>query len=200
MAQPIQFYFDFSSPYGYLTAQVIEDFGTRHGREVVWKPFLLGALFKVTGQKPLLDMPVKGDYARRDLQRSARSLGVPFVLPDPFPFLSVAAARAFYWRADQDPGAGKVLAKALYVAAFGAGRDISSPEVLLEVAETQGVDREELGAALKEQAVKDRFRGEVDAALEKGVFGSPLLLVDGEAFWGHDKLPEVGRWLESGGW
>ena len=75
MAQPIEFFFDFSSPYGYLTAQVIEDFGKRYGREIAWKPFLLGALFQVTGQKPLLDMPVKGDYARKDLQRSARSLG-----------------------------------------------------------------------------------------------------------------------------
>ena len=200
MAQPIEFYFDFSSPYGYLTAQVIDDFGTRHGREVAWKPFLLGALFKVTGQKPLLDMPVKGDYARRDLQRTARSLGVPFALPESFPFLSVAAARAFYWRSDQDRAAGKALAKAFYDAAFGEGRDISSLDVLLEVAEAQGVGRDELGAALKDQTVKDRFRGEVDAAREKGVFGSPLLMVDGEAFWGHDKLPEVGRWLESGGW
>ena len=200
MTQPIEFYFDFSSPYGYLTAQVIEDFGTRHGRDVVWKPFLLGALFKVTGQKPLLDMPVKGDYARRDLQRTARSLGVAFIVPESFPFLSVSAARAFYWRSDQDSAAGKALAKAFYDAAFGEGRDISDLEVLLEVAAEQGVDKAELAAALKDQSVKDRFRGEVDAALEKGVFGSPLLMVEGEAFWGHDKLPEVGRWLESGGW
>lgn len=200
MSDPIEFYFDFSSPYGYLTAQVIEDFGTRHGREIVWKPFLLGALFQVTGQQPLLDIPVKGDYARKDLERTARSLGVPFVLPDSFPFLSVAAARAFYWRSDQDPAAGKALAKAFFDAAFGEGRDISNLDVLLDVAVGEGVDREELSAALKDQGVKDRLRREVDRAIEKGVFGSPLLLVDGEAFWGHDKLPEVGRWLESGGW
>ena len=66
MVQPIEFHFDFSSPYAYLTAQVVDDLGVRHGREVAWKPFLLGVLFKVTGQQPLLNMPVKGDYARRD--------------------------------------------------------------------------------------------------------------------------------------
>ena len=99
-----------------------------------------------------------------------------------------------------NPAAGKALAKAFYDAAFGEGRDISDLEVLLEVAAEQGVDNAELAAALKDQSVKDRFRGEVDAAFEKGVFGSPLLMVEGEVFWGHDKLPEVGRWLETGGW
>ena len=200
MAEPLAFYFDFSSPYAYLTAQVVDDLGARHGREVAWKPFLLGALFKVTGQQPLLDMPIKGDYARRDLARGARALGVPFVLPEPFPFLSVAAARAFYWLEDSDPGAAKALGKALFDAAFGQGRDGSSPEAVVGIAAAQGVDRDALAAALQDPAVKDRLRHEVEGAKEVGVFGSPILIVDGEPFWGHDHLPNVERWLDSGGW
>ena len=200
MVQPIAFYFDFSSPYAYLSAQVVDDLAARHGREANWKPFLLGVLFKVTGQQPLLDMPVKGDYARHDLARSARALGVPFVVPDAFPFHSVAAARAFYWLEDRAAAAARALGKALFDAAFGQGRDISRAETVIEIAAGQGVDRAELAAALRDQAVKDRLRREVDAALEAGVFGSPILIVDGERFWGHDHLPDVERWLETGGW
>lgn len=200
MVQPIAFYFDFSSPYAYLTAQVVDDLAARHGREAAWKPFLLGALFKVTGQQPLLDMPIKGDYARHDLARSARALGVPFVVPESFPFHSVAAARAFYWLEDRDAAVARSLGKALFDAAFGQGRDISRAETVIEIAADHGVERDALAAALQDQAVKDRLRREVDQAIESGVFGSPILIVDGEAFWGHDHLPDVERWLDSGGW
>ena len=200
MAKLIAFYFDFSSPYAYLTAQVVDELAARHGRHVAWKPFLLGVLFKVTGQQPLLDMPIKGDYARHDLARSARALGVPFVVPASFPFHSVAAARAFYWLEDRDAAAARALGKALFDAAFGQGRDISRAEAVIEIAADQGVDPGSLAAALQDQAVKDRLRREVEAAIDAGVFGSPILIVDGEVFWGHDHLPDVERWLDGGGW
>ena len=74
MAEPIEFYFDFSSPYGYLGAQRIDEIGARHGRDVAWKPFLLGAVFKTTRSEPLLGIPMKGDYARVDIPRMARLL------------------------------------------------------------------------------------------------------------------------------
>ena len=200
MQQPIEFYFDFSSPYGYLMAQGVEDLAARHGRDVEWKPFLLGVVFKITGQQPLLNMPVKGDYARRDLARSARAISVPFVVPQAFPFRSQAACRAFYWLHDRDKDQAKALAQAIYLAAFGHGRDVSEPETVIDIAAGLGVSREELGVALDDPNVKDRLRREVDQAVAKGVFGSPFLLVDGEPFWGYDRLPDVERWLESGGW
>ncbi|MBI2225012.1 MAG: DsbA family protein, partial [Betaproteobacteria bacterium] len=75
MANPIDFYFDYSSPYGYFAAMKIDDLAARHGRSVNWKPILLGAVFKVTGGKPLPSLPLKGDYAKRDMARSARFLG-----------------------------------------------------------------------------------------------------------------------------
>jgi 2-hydroxychromene-2-carboxylate isomerase len=96
MSAPIDFYFDFSSPYGYLAAEQIDALGARHGRDVVWRPILLGVVFQQTGGQPLLNIPLKGGYARHDLARSARLLGLPFKLPDSFPFMSVAACRAYY--------------------------------------------------------------------------------------------------------
>lgn len=200
MADPIAFYFDFSSPYGYLAAQRIDGIGAKHGRDVAWKPYLLGVTFKTTGLRPLAEVPLKGDYMMRDLPRSARLLGVPFRTPEPFPFVSVAACRAYYWLADQDRSRGVTLAKALYHAAFGEGRDISGADAVVEVAAGQGVERDRLAAALQDPAVKDRLRAEVDEAIAKGAFGSPFILVDGEPFWGHDRLDHVDRWLETGGW
>ena len=200
MAEPIAFYFDFSSPYGYLAAQSIDELGRRHGRAVVWQPFLLGAVFKTTGQQPLLGIPLKGDYGKRDMERSARLLGVPFTVPSAFPFLSVAACRAFYWLADRDPQKAKDLAKALYAAAFAEGRDISGAEAVIEVAGSLGIDPAALTEALRDPAVKDRLRDEVERIIGAGVFGSPFVVVDGEPFWGHDRLGQVERWLETGGW
>lgn len=200
MAEPIAFYFDFSSPYGYLAAQAVDAVGARQGREVDWRPFLLGVLFKSTGQQPLLSIPLKGDYARHDLARSARLMGVPFQVPSPFPFMSVAACRAYYWLSDRDKAQAKALAKAVFHAAFGEGRDMSGAEAVVGVAEGLGVPRADLTAALQDQAVKDRLRAEVEAGAAKGVFGSPYFIADGEPFWGHDRLGEVEQWLERGGW
>ena len=200
MSAPIDFYFDFSSPYGYLAAAQIDDLAARHGREVAWRPILLGAVFPQTGSQPLLNIPLKGDYARRDMARSARLLGIPFQVPGNFPFMSVAACRAFYWLHDQDPAKAVALAKALYREAFAEGRSIDSAAAVVKVAEAEGVDGEALAAALTDAGVKQRLRDEVDQAIAKGVFGSPLIVIDGEPFWGHDRLEQVDLWLKRGGW
>ncbi len=200
MPAPIDFYFDFSSPYGYLAAEQIEELAARHGREVAWRPILLGAVFPQTGSQPLLNIPLKGDYARRDMERSARLLGIPFQVPAKFPFMSVAACRAFYWLQDEDPEKAVALAKALYREAFAKGRAVDSAESVVAVASSLAVDAEKLAAALNDSTVKERLRKEVDAVISKGVFGSPLIVVDGEPFWGHDRLEQVDLWLQKGGW
>jgi 2-hydroxychromene-2-carboxylate isomerase len=200
MTTPIDFYFDFSSPYGYLAAQVIDDLGARHGREVVWRPFLLGAVFKITGAAPLPHTPLKDTYAAIDMPRAARRLGVPFVVPDSFPFASIAACRTYYWLSDSDPALAKTLAKRIFDAAFGEGRDMSRPEAVIDEAAEVGVDRAELTAALQNPEVKARLKAEVDAAIARGVFGSPFFFLDDQPFWGHDRLAQVEEWLETGGW
>lgn len=200
MSEPITFYFDFSSPYGFLAAREIDALAARQGREVTWKPMLLGAVFKQNGMQPLMNVPLKGDYARRDLAREARRLGIDFRLPDPFPFASIAAARAFYWQWDRDPAAAKGLAQALFEKAFVAGQDISKPAAVLASGEAQGLDGSALEAALHDPAIKDRLRQEVEGAIAAGVFGSPFVVADGEPFWGYDHFPRIEAWLETGGW
>src|SRR5262245_32620476 len=130
MSTPLDFYFDFSSPYGYLASTQIDALAARHGREVTWRPFMLGAAFKTTGQMPLTQQPMRGPYHVRDFARSARLLKVPFRLPEPFPFPGLAASRAFYWLADREPAQAKALAQAVYHAAFGDGRDVRSADAV----------------------------------------------------------------------
>jgi 2-hydroxychromene-2-carboxylate isomerase len=196
MAEPIDFYFDFSSPYGYLASTEIDALAERHGRGVIWRPFVLGAAFKVTGQRALTEQPLRGDYARRDFARSARLLGVPFKMPEPFPFFALAASRACYWI--EEPSQAKALAKALYHTAFGEGRDITPVPVVAEIARGLGIEGLEQG--LEQPATKAALRDATDRALARGVFGSPFFFADGEPFWGHDRLGQLDRWLATGGW
>ncbi|MGZ5032830.1 MAG: DsbA family protein [Usitatibacter sp.] len=199
-AAPIDFYFEFSSPYGYIASQVVDEFEARVGRPVTWRPMLLGPVFKLTGQPPLIEIPMKGAYSKMDFARSARLHKVPYNHPAKFPIGTVAALRAFYWVTDRDPAQARRLAKALYKAYFVDNVDISAPATVVEVAKSVGVDAAALSAALEDPALKDRAKREVDAAIAAGVFGSPFFVVDGEPFWGVDRMPMVEQWIRTGGW
>jgi 2-hydroxychromene-2-carboxylate isomerase len=199
MPQPIEFFFDFSSPYGYLASRKIDALGARFGREVVWRPILLGAVFKLTGSAPLTTIPIKGDYVQRDFARFARLLGVSFKMPEVFPFSSIHAVRAFWWLEARDPKAAHDLAQHLYNKAFD-GNDIASAQAVAAAAAEIGIDGAALLAGIETQEVKDRTRVENDAAIAHGVFGSPYIVIDGEPFWGADRLDQAEKWLETGGW
>lgn len=200
MADPIDFYFDFSSPYGYFAAAKIDALAAKYDRVVSWRPILLGAVFKLNGQQPLPGIPLKGSYAKHDMLRSARWFDVPLRIPGKFPINTVAPCRAFYWMHDKDAALAKKFARALYHAYFAEDRDISSPEITCNVAAKLGIDKDALAQALNDAAVKERARNEVDAAIERGVFGSPYIVIDGEPFWGADRLDQMERWLEKGRW
>ena len=199
-AAPVDFYFEFSSPYGYIASRLVEDIERRIGRPMTWRPFLLGPVFKLTGSAPLVEIPLKGEYAKRDFARSARMHGVPFKYPEKFPIGTVAAMRAFYWLHDRDPAKARALAKALYNAYFAEGRDIGSPGTVVDVARSLAIDADALVKALEDPALKDRAKREVDAAIAAGVFGSPFFIADGEPFWGVDRLPMLEQWITKGGW
>ncbi len=200
VGDPILFYFDFSSPYGYFAALKIDEIAADFDRQVQWKPMMLGAAMKETGNVPIVQQPIKGDYCRLDWERMARYMEVPWEMPDPFPIATLAAARAFYWLDDHDPDLAKGFARAAFGEYFGKGRDITEAETVADVAEPLGINRDDLLAAVQDPAIKERLKDETTAALEKGVFGSPMVIIDGEPFWGCDRLWMIRRWLKSGGW
>jgi 2-hydroxychromene-2-carboxylate isomerase len=200
MAQEIEFWFDFSSPYAYFGAREIEALAARHRRGVTWRPFLLGAAFAATGAQPLVRIPLRGDYARHDWARLARRAGITFTLPPSFPTGTVAASRAFYWLEAEQPDLATPFVQAVFRAYFSDGREVHQPEQLLAFAAERGIDRSRLEAALADPTLKAKLRAATDEALARGIFGSPFIIVDGEAFWGADRLPMVDEWLQRGGW
>ncbi len=200
MASSIDFYFDFASPYGYFASLRIDELAAKHGRTVAWHPILLGAVFKVTGMKPNMQQPLRGEYLQHDVNRIARLMGCPFAFPAVMPVNPVAAARAYWWQFAQSPESAKALARALYHAHWGEGRDIGSPEAVADVAGAMGLDPAAVAAGMQDQTVKDRLREETNGAIGRGVFGSPFVLVGDEPFWGWDRLDMIDRWLATGGW
>ena len=199
-ASPIDFYFDFSSPYSYLLSERIDDLSARFGRKVRWHPILLGAVFKTTGSVPLtLQAPAKATYWLLDFERSARFMGIPYRHPSQFPLATQNAARAYYWLHGQDCGLARAFAHAAFRALFVDNRDISTPEAVLDIAAHLGVDRVRLEAALQDPAIKAHLKDEVDNAISIGVFGAPTVLIDGQPFFGADRLPQIEKWLETGG-
>ena len=198
MSAPIEFWFDFSSPYGYLASQRIEALAKRHGRAVDWRPMLLGAAFKVAGTQPLTDVPLKGDYSRRDFARSARFHGIAdFRMPSRFPIPTQAPGRILLWAKSRDPAAAARVAKAMYRAYWVDDRDISAPDVAAAVAGEAGVDAAAARAVVDDPAWKDALKREVETGLSKGVFGSPFVIVDGESFWGLDRFDQLDWFLSS---
>jgi len=195
MTAPIEFYFEFSSPYGYFASTQVEKLAAEFGRSVNWHPILLGPMFKAMGSQPLTDIPLKGDYARRDFARTAALFDIPYDQPDPFPIATVSAARAVLYVRQHDQQKSVELTKRLYAAYFSEQQNISGTDVVLAIADSIGLNVQDLAEGIGQDSTKAMLRDEVDTAMQRGVFGSPFLIVDGEPFWGFDRFDHIRRWL-----
>ncbi len=199
MSSAIDFYFDFSSPYSYIASEEIEALAERHGRELQWRPMLLGAVFKASGGMPLTETyGPKARYSVRDFARSAAFVGVPYRHPTIFPIGAVAASRAVLWLQREFPSQAAPFIHAVFRALFVADRNVAEPAVVMELARSLDIDTDRLAAALQEESIKNALRNQVEQAVARGVFGAPTLFVDGEMFWGHDRFAQVERWITTG--
>lgn len=183
----LTFYYDFSSPFAYLGATQVERVAAEAGASVVWKPILLGALFKQIGTPdvPLAEFPdAKRDYYRRDLLHWAAHWGVPFRWPSRFPMRTVAPLRLAL--AADDIAA---VSRALFAAYWVDDRDISDARVLAEFGDV---------ARTEDPAIKAQLRAHTDEAIQNGICGVPSFVVRGHLFWGQDRLDLVSRALA--GW
>lgn len=198
MSAPIDFYFDFSSPYGYLASEQIDALGARHGRAVMWHAIVLDAQFQPQGGMKIPAALMRTEYVRRDVERSSAYFGIPYKAPITYPVHTEHAARAFQWLSDRNPDEARSFAHAVFRAYFVEGRNIAESAVLLEIAEALKLDREDVSAAFSDAATKARLKAEIDLAEARGVFGSPFFIVEGEGFWGNDRLPQLERWLANG--
>lgn len=202
--KPIDFWFDFISPFGYLASLRIDALAARHGREVRWHPMLIGVtVLKVMGLRPVLSTPLKGDYIRREIARYQRRHGIALARDiDAAPMNPLPAGRMFAWLLEHAPGHAKPFARAAYDAYWARAIDIDSADSLGDCGLRSGLSAALIERALvaDAEAAKDLLRREVDDAIARGAFGSPFFIVDGEPFFGLDKLELIDDWLARGGW
>ena len=199
MNSPIDFYFDFSSPYSYIANEWLDALAARHGRSVRRHAMLLGATFQAAELKSPVSYPLKGAYSVRDFDRSARFEGVPCSLPKAFPIPTQNAARIFWWLAEtRGEEAAAAWARAGLRAVFVHGVVLNDADALKALAAENGIAPEQAEAVWNDPLWKARLKRENDEAIAAGIFGAPFFVVDGEPFWGNDRKPQIERWLASG--
>ena len=196
---PITLFFDFSSPYAYLASTQIEAIAARHLRDIEWVPVLLGPVFEATGSRPLVEQPLKGDYARIDIPRSARFYGVPYHQPDPFPIATFQAARVLIGLQQEDDQHALPWLHACFAAYFADNRNIAELPVLDAIGAEIGLPAGTVERFTADAAIKARLRANVERALAAGMCGAPFMVADDQPFWGVDRLPQLEHWLQTGG-
>jgi 2-hydroxychromene-2-carboxylate isomerase len=189
----LEIYFDFSSPFAYLGATQAEALAARTGAELVWRPMLLGGLFKTVGQPnvPLFTWaPAKQRYYAQDLERWAAYYGVPYKFPTRFPMNTLKAMRWYLALPEETRGSFR---DKVFRAFWADDRDIADDAVLRELA---GSDADAAHAGAQTAEVKQALIDATNRAAAAGVFGAPTWVVDGtELFWGQDRIPLVERAL-----
>lgn len=198
--RPVQFWFDYASTYSYVAALRVEDAARAAGVELEWRPFLLGPVFtEQLGIKdsPFNVFPVRGRYMWRDVERLCAKHGLPWRRPSVFPRASLLAARAGCAAGDA-PWA-PAFHRAVFRANFAEDRDIAEPAVLREVLAAVGQDGDALLARASSPETKQALRDRGAEAARLGIFGAPDLVVDGELFFGQDRLEDALAWATRAG-
>lgn len=190
VAEPIIFYFDFASPYAYFALDRIEEIGRKAGRTVEWRPVLAWAVFKELGVPPPTEVAAKWTYMATDMRRSAEFFGVPYRHPK-LPVSAHLAARLYHAVAVSDPALGRHLGRSLFDAFFRDGRDITDKVEVAAIAEEAGIDAARTADGMTGDEGRRLLAETVTRAVADGVIGSPFFIIDGERFFGADRLPQI---------
>jgi 2-hydroxychromene-2-carboxylate isomerase len=197
MSEPpaIEFWFEFASTYSYPAAMRIEPLAQQAGVRVVYRPFLLGPIFAAQGwnDSPFNIYEAKGKYMWRDLERICDAIGVPVRRPSVFPRSGLHAARVALAGA-AEPWC-PAFVRAVYGANFAEDRDITSREVISEILAKLVPDAGSVLARADSAEIKAALRAQTQAAQARGIFGAPSFVVNGELFWGNDRLEQALAWV-----
>ena len=191
-----EFYYDFSSPFAYLGASQVEQVCSGH--TVLWKPFLLGALFNEIGTPtvPISTFaPAKAQIAIKDQYRWAEYWDVPFAFPEEFPQRSVTALRLALQAPDEQRGA---LSMSLFELMWVKNGSLNDQTALTQILEKHGFDAAAMLGRTQELAVKEKLKANTSEAVERGICGAPSYVVGDLVFWGQDRFEFVKKAL--GGW
>jgi len=190
-AKSLELWFEFASTYSYPSVMRVGKVAAAVGLEIVWRPFLLGPIFKQQGwdDSPFNLYPAKGRYMWRDLERLCEGYELPFQRPSVFPRNGLLAARIATvaeqegWCAD--------FARAVFHANFAEDREIGESAVLSDVLEALGREPGPVLKAAESPETKSLLRARTEQAAELGIFGAPSFLVGEELFWGNDRLGDA---------
>ena len=189
MSKSVEFFFDVGSPTVYLAATQLSKIAGRHGATVLWRPFLLGGVFKATGNVSPATVPAKSRYMGDDLERFARRYEVPFLFNPFFPVNTLALMRGAV--AYQQQGRLDQYIEAILSAMWVTGKNMNEPTIVAEVLDTIGIGAQEFLVAIAAQDVKDKLKSNTEEAVERGAFGAPTFFVGDEMFFGQDRLDFV---------
>ncbi|MFZ5439650.1 MAG: 2-hydroxychromene-2-carboxylate isomerase [Myxococcota bacterium] len=193
----LDFWFDFASTYSYVGALRVEGLCRAAGVGLRWRPFLLGPLFTAQlgiKDSPFNTWPTRGKYMWRDVERLCAKYGLPFQKPAVFPQRSVLAARVACVLLDR-PVIGDFV-RGVFRAEFGEGKDLASVAVLGDVLSSLGVDPGPVFVEAESEPVKRQLRAFTDDAAALGLFGAPNAVVQGELFFGQDRLDDALAWAQ----
>jgi 2-hydroxychromene-2-carboxylate isomerase len=185
MGKQIEFFYDYISPFSYLADTQLPALAQRTGAEIVYRPILLGAIFKATGNASPIENPTKGAYTVLEVQRWAKRYGAPIQMNPHFPFSTIRVMRGAI--AAQIHGRFAAFHSAAFRAVWEQAQDLSEEEALRRILGEAGIDP----ALIEGAAIKDRLRANIDDAISRGAFGAPTFFVNREMFWGNDRLEFV---------
>jgi len=193
----IELWYEFASTYSYPAAMRAHSSAAARGVHIVWRPFLLGVIFRDMGwtTSPFNEHPAKGAYMWRDMERICAKQGLGFVRPDPFPQNGLNAARVAMALPDDARGA---FSRAVYLGQFAQGRDISDQQFLMDTLAQGGHDAPAVWGAAMDDVNKTALRDQTAQAQKLGIFGAPTWRTpDGELFWGNDRLEDALDWIDA---
>lgn len=195
----LEFWFDFASNYSYLSVMRIEQLARDAGVTVLWRPFVLGPIFKAMGwdTSPFVLQKAKGDYMWRDMVRQCQKYGVPWRHPSEFPRHSLLPVRVALYGAQQPWMA--EFCRRVMLRNFSADLDINAGASVAAVLDELGLDAAAIMAAAQADANKQRLKERTEQARALGIFGAPTFLVGGEMFWGNDRLDDAIAHARRGG-
>ena len=197
MNSPIRFDFDFASPYAWFALNRIERLARDHGRGLEWRPILLWAALKAHGVAPPLEVAVKREYFLEDMKRSAAFHGVAYNQPAKLPTSSHLASRLYHSIAVRDSELAREFGRDVFASFFVTGEDIGDENIVLKLAARRGLVDGEAREAMSGRLGRERLAAAIEAAIADRVCGSPFFILDGEAFFGADRLDQIAWRLAS---
>ena len=193
MSKQVEFFFDFGSPTSYLAWTQLPRIAAAAGAQIIWRPMLLGGVFKATGNQSPVTIPAKGRYMLQDLARFARRYGVPLAFNPHFPINTLTLMRGAAGYLDTERFQPYV--QAIFEALWVQQKNLGQPEVLGEVLGAGGFDPAEFERLVNDEAVKQRLKASTEEAIERGVFGAPTFFVGNQLYFGQDRLDFVAEAL-----